>query len=105
MICEVSGSHPYHPKYKYKSKFKYIYKITIGNDQCGVRLPCLPSQIQIQIQIQIYLQDYHRKQPMWSQAAIPPIPNTPTKLTWEVSGCQFCFSPDHTIFLSLKIFN
>ena len=35
---------------------------------------------------------------MWSRAAIPPIPNTPTKLTWEVSGCQFCFSPDHTVF-------
>ena len=46
----------------------------------------------------MYLQDYHRKRPMWSQAAIPPIPNTPTKLTWEVSGCQFGFSPDHTGF-------
>ena len=51
-------------------------KITIGNDLWGVRLPSFPSQKQIQIQIQIYLQDYHRKRPMWSQAAIPPIPNT-----------------------------
>ena len=65
---------------KVKKELQKVLKLTHAKQ----KMPFLSINIQ---------QDYHRTRPMWSQAAIPPIPNTPTKLTWEVSGCQFCFSP------------
>ena len=75
---------------KVKKELQKVLKLTHAKQ----KMPFLSINIQ---------QDYHRTRPMWSQAAIPPIPNTPTKLTWEVSGCQFCFSP--ALFLSVVMFN
>ena len=74
---------------KVEIDYKQILKFTHANYNCKTKMSTLSINIQ---------KDYHRKRFVRSQAAIPPIPNTPTKLTWEVSGCQFCFSPHYTVF-------